>query len=214
MCFSMRSPRSALSVLESRSPMMRSESRTEDTSGLVTMTAASANRMASVAPRSIPAGLSQITQSNLLRNSLITLATPCSVRASLSRVCEAGSSHSVSSRLSRMRACESLATPCTTLMRSNTTRRSHHQIEVAQADVEVDHRDLLPGLRERGAQRGGGRRLADAALAGCDHEDLGHVCYLPHPSIQGCNRQDAVFEPALGRPAAEACVHVLGGPVV
>ena len=77
---------------------MRSESRTEDTSGLVTMTAASANRMASVAPRSMPAGLSQITQSNFARSSLMTLATPCSVSASLSLVCEAGSSHNVSSR--------------------------------------------------------------------------------------------------------------------
>jgi septum site-determining protein MinD len=41
-CLSMRSPRSALTVLESSNPMMRSESRTEDTSGLVTMMAASA----------------------------------------------------------------------------------------------------------------------------------------------------------------------------
>ena len=39
--------------------MMRSESRTDDTSGLVTTTASSAKRIASKAPRSIPAGLSQ-----------------------------------------------------------------------------------------------------------------------------------------------------------
>jgi hypothetical protein len=89
--------------------MTRSESRTDDT-----ITAVSANRIASVAPRSMPAGLSQITQSNLLRNSLMTPATPCSVRTSLSGVCEAGSDHSVSSRLSRMRACESFATLWTT----------------------------------------------------------------------------------------------------
>ena len=87
----MPSPSSAFSVLESRRPMMRSESRTEETSGLVTITASSAKRMASVAPRSIPAGLSQITQSNRIRNSTITRAMPSSVRASLSRVCEAGS---------------------------------------------------------------------------------------------------------------------------
>jgi hypothetical protein len=36
---------------------------------LATITAGSANRMASVAPRSMPAGLSQITQSNLVRSS-------------------------------------------------------------------------------------------------------------------------------------------------
>ena len=103
---------------------MRSESRTDDTSGLVTITAVSAKRIASVAPRSIPAGLSQITQSNCPRSSLMMLATPSSVRASLSRVCDAGSSHRVPSRLSRISACESFATPCTTLMKSKTTRRS------------------------------------------------------------------------------------------
>ena len=103
---------------------MRSESRTDDTSGLVTMTATSANRIASVAPRSIPAGLSQITQSNFPRSSLMTSATPSSVSASLSRVCDAGSNHSVSRRLSRMSACDSFATPWMTLTRSKTTRRS------------------------------------------------------------------------------------------
>jgi hypothetical protein len=55
----------------------------------------------------------------------------------------------------------------------------HHQVEVAQTDVEIHDRDLLAGLCERGAERGGGCRLADATLAGGDHEDLGHACYLP-----------------------------------
>ena len=41
-CFSTRSPLSALTVFESSIPMMRSESRTDETSGLVTMTASSA----------------------------------------------------------------------------------------------------------------------------------------------------------------------------
>src|SRR5438445_5400070 len=72
----------------------------------------------------MPAGLSHSIQSNLVRRSAIMLPTPSSVRASLSLVCDAGSSHKFSSRLSRIRACESFATPCTTLMRSNTTRRS------------------------------------------------------------------------------------------
>ena len=98
--------------------MMRWESCTEDTSGLVTTTAASAWRMASVAPRSMPAGLSQITQSNFGRNSSMTRATPSSVSASLSRVCEAGSRKSVSMRLSQMRACGSLAAPWMTSTKS------------------------------------------------------------------------------------------------
>src|SRR6187431_1059803 len=80
--------------------------------------------MASVAPRSMPAGLSHRIQSNRLLSSSMTRPTPSSVSASLSLVCEAGSSQRFSSRLSRIKACGSLATPCTTLMRSKTTRRS------------------------------------------------------------------------------------------
>ena len=71
-------------------PMMRSESRTEEISGLVTTTAISAKRIAIIAPFSIPAGLSQMIQSNFSRNSLMTRSTPSSVSASLSRVWEAG----------------------------------------------------------------------------------------------------------------------------
>src|SRR5580692_2111742 len=77
-----------------------------------------------MAPRSMPTGLSQRIQSNLVRSSAMMLPTPASVRASLSLVWDAGSSHRFSRRLSRIKACESFATPCTTLMRSNTTRRS------------------------------------------------------------------------------------------
>src|SRR5882724_3536934 len=72
----------------------------------------------------MPAGLSHSTQSNLVRNSAMIRPTPSSVSESLSLVCDAGSSHRFSRRLSRISACWSLATPCTTLMRSNTTRRS------------------------------------------------------------------------------------------
>jgi hypothetical protein len=67
---------------------MRLESRTDEISGLVTMSAWSANRIASRAPRSMPAGVSQSTQSKLSRSSRMTRSTPSSVRASLSRVCE------------------------------------------------------------------------------------------------------------------------------
>ena len=98
--------------------MIRSESRTEETSGLVTTTATSAWRIARVAPRSMPAGLSQMIQSKVSRSSFMTISTPSDVRLSLSRVCEAGSRNSVSSRLSRISACGSLASPCTTLIRS------------------------------------------------------------------------------------------------
>src|SRR5262249_26520179 len=52
---------------------------------------------------------------------------------------------------------------------------AHDQIEVAQPDVEVDHHDVLPGLRQRGAEGSGRRRLPDASFAGCDYEDFRHV---------------------------------------
>src|SRR5215218_8102231 len=72
----------------------------------------------------MPAGLSQITQSKVSRSSPTTRATPSLVSASLSRVWEAASRLSESMRLSRIRACGSLASPWATLMRSYTTRRS------------------------------------------------------------------------------------------
>src|SRR5215212_335885 len=72
----------------------------------------------------MPAGLSQITQSKVSRSSPTTRATPSAVSASLSRVWEAASRLKVSMRLSRIRACGSLASPWATLMRSYTTRRS------------------------------------------------------------------------------------------
>ncbi len=42
---------------------------------------------------------------------------------------------------------------------------AHHEVEVPEADVEVDHADALAGKGQGGADRGGGRRLADSALA-------------------------------------------------
>src|SRR5437763_157077 len=51
----------------------------------------------------------------------------------------------------------------------------HDEIEIAQADIEVDHHDVLPGLRQRGAEGSSRRRLSDASLAGCDYEDFRHV---------------------------------------
>ena len=52
---------------------------------------------------------------------------------------------------------------------------AHDEIEIAQADVEIDQRDILSALGERDAQRRRRGRLADAALARCDDQYLGHV---------------------------------------
>src|SRR5215831_3244291 len=215
-CLSMRWPFSAFSVLESRRPMMRSESRTDDTSGLVTMTAVSANRIASVAPRSMPAGLSQITQSNWLRRSLMTLATPSSVSASLSRVCEAGSSDSVSSRLSRMSACESLATPWTTLMRSKTTRRSAPitRSRLRSPTSKSTTATFWPVCASAAPSAAVDVVLPTPPLPDVTTMTLDTLSVSAMFSIQRCYRKDAVFEPTLRRAAAEACVHFLGRPVI
>src|SRR4051812_44399429 len=216
MCFSMRSPFSAFSVFESSNPMMRSESRTDDTSGLVTMTAVSANRMASVAPRSIPAGLSQITQSNFSRISLMTLPTPSSVSASLSRVCEAGSSHRVSRRLSRMSACDSFAMPCTTLMRSNTTRRSAPitRSRLRSPTSKSTTATFCPVCANAAPSAAVDVVLPTPPLPDVTTRTLAMFDVSCIFSIQRCYRQDAVLEPALGGPVAEARVHFLSGAVI
>ncbi|MNN68528.1 hypothetical protein D3C81_1842480 [compost metagenome] len=65
---------------------MRSESRTEDTSGLVTTMAMSAKYIARWAPVSMPAGESQRMYSKSFFSSSMTRSTPSLLRASLSRV--------------------------------------------------------------------------------------------------------------------------------
>src|ERR1700761_2589414 len=106
-------------------PRIRSESRTEETSGFVTISASSAKCMASSAPDSIPAGESQTMYSKSIAiRSLMTFSTPSIVSASLSRVCEAGRIKRFSHFLSLMSAWFRLASPWITLIRSYTTRRS------------------------------------------------------------------------------------------
>src|SRR6185312_14483890 len=50
---------------------------------------------------------------------------------------------------------------------------AHDEIEVAQADVEIDDGGLVAALRKAGCERGGRRGLADAALAGSDDDGFG-----------------------------------------
>src|SRR4051812_14674102 len=110
-------------------PRMRSESRTEDTSGLVTTSASSAKCMAISAPVSMPAGESHTMYSKFIAaRSVSTFSTPSLVSASLSRVCEAASTYRLSQCLSLISAWFSVASPWITLMKSYTTRRSHPMI--------------------------------------------------------------------------------------
>ena len=103
---------------------MRSESRTEDTSGFTT-TARSAKYMARKAPFSMPAGESHTTWSKpSSRSSFSTRSTPSRVRASLSRVCDAGQHVQGLVALVLMSACLSVHSAWITLTKSYTTRRS------------------------------------------------------------------------------------------
>src|SRR5580700_7657506 len=209
-CFSTRSPFSALAVFESSIPMMRSESRTEDTSGLVTMIASSAKRIASMAPRSMPAGLSQMIQSKVSRNSEMMRPTPSSVSASLSRVCDAGNSQSVSSRLSRISACESFETPCTTLMRSNTTRRSAPMTRsrLRRPMSKSTTTTFLPFCASAAPIAAVDVVLPTPPLPDVTTSTLA-ISLPPSISVERSDPHDAAFEPRLRRSIAESGVELL-----
>jgi len=51
---------------------------------------------------------------------------------------------------------------------------THDEVEVAQADVEVDHGRLVAAQREARRETGTGRGLAHAPFAGGHDDDLGH----------------------------------------
>ncbi len=98
---------------------MRSESRTDETSGLVTISASSAKCIAISAPVSMPAGESQTMYSKPISpSSFSTRSTPSCVSASLSRVCEAASTNRLSHCLSLISAWFRFASLWITLIRS------------------------------------------------------------------------------------------------
>ena len=58
------------------------------------------------------------------------------------------------------------------------TLASHDEIEIAQADVEVDDRDLLPTARESAREARRCRRLAYATLPRGDDDNFGRLRHL------------------------------------
>jgi len=105
-------------------------------------------------------------QSKVLRNSLMTLATHLGEGVLVSRLRSRQQPQGLQSFISD----QSLRKPRNPLhhidqIEDDPPLRSHHQIEVAQSHVEIYHHDLLPCLRESGAESRGGCRLAHAALA-------------------------------------------------
>ncbi len=115
----------------------------------MTITASSAKRIAIEAPRSMPAGLSQITQSKRPRNSSMTSPTPSSVSASLSRACGGRQQPEIleplvaDQRLRKLRD----ALHHVDEVEHDAAFGPHHEVEVAQADVEIDDDDLVAALR-------------------------------------------------------------------
>ena len=91
-------------------------------------------------------------QSNFVRSSSMTLATPSSVSASLSRVCDAGSRCRFSRRLSRMSACGQLchAVDDVNQIKDDASLGAQHQVEVAQSDIEINDDNFL---RRHGQER-------------------------------------------------------------
>src|SRR5258708_40245942 len=163
----------------------------------------------------MPAGLSQRIQSNLVRSSAIMLLTPSSVRASLSRVCDAGSSHKFSRRLSRMRACESFATPCTTLMRSNTTRRSAPKTRsrLRRPTSKSMTTTFSPSCARAAPSAAVEVVFPTPPLPDVTTRTLA-ILTLLYRLIQRCNSHDIAFEPGLSRPIAQGGAYVFGSLLV
>ena len=62
----------------------------------------------------------------------------------------------------------------------NAALAAHHEIEVAQSDVEIDDHSFMAAQCQPGGKSGSGGGLADPSLAGCDRHDLRHQI-LPPP---------------------------------
>src|ERR1700739_1294407 len=163
----------------------------------------------------MPAGLSQRIQSNLVRRSAITLLTPSSVRASLSLVWEAGSNHKLSRRLSRMRACESFATPCTTLMRSNTTRRSAPitRSRLRRPTSKSMTTTFSPICASAAPSAAVEVVLPTPPLPDVTTKTLA-ISYLLSRLIQWCNFHDVAFEPRLTREISQGGIFFVSRLIV
>ena len=124
-------------------------------------------------------GLSQITQSNIWRSAVITRRTPSPVRASLSRVCEAGKCERVEALVADQ-GLRGLATPCVTLIKSSPTRlsapitRSRFRRPTSKSTTTT----LCPRLRQRRSQGRGRCGLPNAALPGSNNYDFSHCMRL------------------------------------
>src|SRR5690606_10098940 len=84
---------------------------------------------------------------------------------------------------------------------------AHDQVEVAQADVEVDHHDLLAAARQAAREAGAAGGLADAALARCDYDDFSQRISPGFVVVgDGAGRADAGYRWRMVTPAPRSSV--------
>ena len=147
--------------------MMRSESRTEETSGIGHDHAFVGVAHRHVAPRSIPAGLSQITQSNLVRRSSMTRADALFGQRILVAGLRGRKQPQILQALVSDQGLRQLGVALHHIdeVKHHAPLRAHYEIEVAQSDVKIHDNDLLAILGERRAECGCRRGLSNAAFA-------------------------------------------------
>ena len=125
----------------------------------------------------MPAGLSQITQSNFSCSSPITRATPSSVKASLSRRLRRWKD---GERVEPLVADECLGELRVALhhvdeIKDDPPFGPHNQIKVAQTDIEIHNDDILPIVSKGGAECGSRGGFSDPAFPGRNNHDRSHM---------------------------------------
>ncbi len=92
---------------------------------------------------------------------------------------------------------------------------AHDQVEIAQTDVKVDHRRLVPAQRQPGGKTGAGRGFADAPLARCHNDDFGHknspLTKLVQFRAEKGNGVISIFSPC-SRTITRCCARLAGKP--
>src|SRR5262249_39048998 len=121
----------------------------------------------------------------------------------------------LSSRLWRMSACGSLATPWTTLMRSKTTRRSAPitRSRLRSPTSKSTTATFCPACASAAPRAAVDVVLPTPPLPDVTTKTFAIVRILP-VSIEGRDQHHIALQPSLDRPAAQARFHVLGGAVV
>src|ERR1700676_347072 len=115
-----------------------------------------------------------------------------------------------------MRACGSLAVPWTTLIRSNTTRRSAPMTRsrLRSPTSKSTTTTLFPARAKAAPSAAVDVVLPTPPLPDVTTITLAILLPFCAVSVQGFDTQPGILEPDLNGSAAQAGVHVLGGLVV